>query len=69
MSESIFGDHEGEELENLFGITEFEAGKLEVERLFDIIDRLYTLLGRSWDGWQYSSALQKFVAIFYLNLL
>jgi len=49
--EKIKDNKEVEELEELFGLTEFDEGVLEEERVFDIIDRLYTLLIRKWEDW------------------
>jgi len=49
--EKVISETEFVEVETLFAITQFDSN-LEAARLFDIIDRLYSLLMRQWQDWK-----------------
>lgn len=48
----VFETDGAHEVEKLFQISQFEHDdNIGVERMFDILDRIYALLVRQWDGW------------------
>jgi len=65
VSTNKLEDHAVEDLEDLFGIRQFPEGRLQTERLFDIVDRVSNMLVSQWADWCYQEVFN--LVFFYVS--